>query len=127
MVINKMDKFTNLTVPIMRQQLSLASLAVLPAGDHRILCRIYRNVCKELKVIQGANVAPQLGKYLHDIIPRERRTTEDKNKGVFFRKIIKLCNSYLDYLIMIGEAITGDMDTTSDRQKIMKVLAYQVN
>ena len=122
-----MDKFTNLTVPIMRQQLSLASLAVLPAGDHRILCRIYRNVCKELKVIQGANVAPQLGKYLHDIIPRERRTTEDKNKGVFFRKIIKLLNSYLDYLIMIGEAITGDMDTTYGRQKIMKVLAYQVN
>jgi hypothetical protein len=64
---------------------------------------------------------------LHDIIPRDSRTIADKNKGVFFQKIIKLCNSYLDYLIMIGEAITGDMDTTSDRQKIMKVLAYQVN
>ena len=101
--------------------------AVLPAADHRVLCGIYHNVCKELKVIQEANVAPEWGKYLHDIIPRERRTTEDKNKGVFFRKIIKLCNSYLDYLIMIGEAITGDMDTTYGRQKIMKVLAYQVN
>ena len=72
-------------------------------------------------------MAPEWGKYLHDIIPRDSCTIADKNKGVFFQKIIKLCNSYLDYLIMIGEAITGDMDTTSDRQKIMKVLAYQVN
>ena len=70
---NKMDKFTNLNVPIMRQQLSSASSAVLPAADHRILCGIYRDVCKELKVIPEANVSPELGKYLHDIIPSERR------------------------------------------------------
>ena len=86
--------------------------ASLPAAaDHQILCGIYHGACKEFKVIQQANVAPQLGKYLHDIIPRDSRTIADKNKGLFFRKIIKLCNSYLDYLNMIGEAVTGDMNT----------------
>ena len=89
-----------------------ASSAVLPAtADHQILCGIYHGACKEFKVIQQANVAPQLGKCLHDIIPRDSRTIADKNKGLFFRKIIKLCNSYLDYLNMIGEAVTGDMNT----------------
>ena len=63
----------------------------------------------------------------HDIIPRDSRTIADKNKGVFFQKITKLCNSYLDYLIMIGDANSGDMNTTLDKQRIMKVLAYQVN
>ena len=72
-------------------------------------------------------MAPQLGKCLHDIIPRDSRTIADKNKGVFFRKIIKSCNSYLDFLIMIGEAVTGDMNTIVGKQRIMKVLAYQVN
>ena len=100
--------------------------AVLPAADHRVLCGIYHNVCKELKVIQEANVAPQLGKCLHDIIPRDSRTIADKNKGVFFRKIIKVCNCYLDFLIMICEALTSDLGTRGNN-KIMKVLAYQVN
>ena len=81
-------------------------------ADHQILFGIYHGVCKELKVIQEAfYVAPQLGKYLHDIIPRDSRTIAVKIKGVFFRKIIRLCNSYLDYLNMIGEAVTGDMNT----------------
>ena len=137
----KMNKFQNETIPIMKiykwvaapaaaanpssassapaDPVSIrnppgggASSAVLPAtADHQILCGIYHGACKEFKVIQQANVAPQLGKYLHDIIPRDSRTIADKNKGLFFRKIIKLCNSYLDYLNMIGEAVTGDMNT----------------
>ena len=65
-------------------------------------------------------------KYLHDIIPRDSRTIADKNKGVFFQNIIKLCNSYLDYLLMIGEAITGGLGTRGNK-RIMQVLAYQVN
>ena len=62
----------------------------------------------------------------HDIIPRDSRTIADKNKGVFFRKIIKVCNCYLDFLIMICEALTSDLGTRGNN-KIMKVLAYQVN
>ena len=71
------------------------------------------------------NVAPEWGKYLPDIIPRDSRTIADKNKGVFFRKIIKLCNSYLDYLIMIGDAIIGDIDKYHDNTgKKAKELVY---
>ena len=89
----KMNKFQNLTIPIMQHwkwvaapvaaNPSSSTSTVLPAAaDHQILCGIYHGVCKELKVIQEANVAPQLGKYLHDIIPRDSRTIADKNKGV---------------------------------------------
>ena len=89
---------------------------------------IYFDPQKELNVcLKAENVAPEYGKYLHDIIPRESCTIEDKNKGVAFQKIIKLCSSYLDYLIRIGDAITGDIDKYRDKQRIMKVFDYQVN
>ena len=74
-------------------------------------------------------MAPEWGKYLHDIIQRDSRTIAvvDKNKGVAFRRIINLCSSYLDYLIMIGDAITVDIDNHIDKKRIMKVFDYQVN
>ena len=86
-------------------------------------------ICKELNVIMKANnVAHEWGKYLHDIISKERRTIAVKNKGVACRRIIKLCSFYLDYLIIIiCEAIAGDMNTTRGKQRIMKVFDYQVN
>ena len=55
-------------------------------------------------------MAPERGKYLHDIIPRDSCTIADKNKGMAFWGIIKLCSSSLDNLIVIGDAITGDID-----------------
>ena len=57
------------------------------------------------------------------------RTIDTKNKGVAFWRIIKICDSYyLSYLIVIGEAITGNIDDIyQDTHRIIRVLDYQVN
>ena len=81
----------------------------------------------QLKACLQANVVSGIGKYSHDIISRESCTIEDKNKGVAFQKIIKLCSSYLSYKTMIDDAITGNIDNYLDKQRIIKVFDYQVN
>ena len=59
----KMNKFQNLTIPIMQHWKWVAALVAAPnpssststdlpaSADHQILCGIYHGVCKELKVI----------------------------------------------------------------------------
>ena len=81
----------------------------------------------QLKACLQANVVSGIGKYSRDIISRESCTIEDKNKGVAFQKIIKLCSSYLSYKTMIDDAITGNIDNYLDKQRIIKVFDYQVN
>ena len=53
---------------------------------------------------------------------------DTKIKGVAFQIIIKLCNSYLSYLIMTGDAITGNIDNNYlNNQKIIQLFDYQIN
>ena len=58
----------------------------------------------------------------------ENHTIDTRIKELFFKESSNYVrNSYLDYLIIIGDAIAGDIDKYHDKQRIIKVFDYQVN